>query len=609
MEFAEFSVITRNFCPHLTFFHSLPARPIRPPERHETYMSTSTEREIWARTAQIVLKDPEVGPAAAGQLGLAVPRGVAAHTMYLAVAHELTMQLLESRLRPAIMRAFAQIPEAHQIESFVVLVDPEVANEISHDDNDRDSRDEQQFREDQDVNAQDRYEHSESQLPSVQGTESSDWDSDGERMTSESAYDPFSEDDGYERARNPRHLRAVPRETDRDNFGQDPSQRRDRREDWNHERRSNDYREQTSDRRPERPIRATARHAGEKFGIEPRLNTKYGFDTFVIGQSNRFAHAAAVAVAEAPARAYNPLFIYGDSGLGKTHLLHAIGLYALELFPDIQVRYVSSEDFTNDFINSIANNQGAQFHSRYRSVDLLLVDDIQFLEGKAETQEAFFHTFNTLHDHNKQVVITSDVQPKQLRGFEDRMLSRFEWGLLTDIQAPDLETRIAILRKKAQREGLTVDDEILEFIATKFTSNIRELEGTLIRVTAFANLNKQPIDMNLVHTVLKDLISLNGDNEVQPGDIISETSEYFGISIDDLHGPGRSQQIALARQIAMYLCRELTPLSLPKIGQLFGGRDHTTVMYAHKKIANLIAEDRSTYNQVQELTSHIKQGK
>ncbi|MGO3778714.1 MAG: chromosomal replication initiator protein DnaA [Canibacter sp.] len=572
-------------------------------------MSTSTEREIWARTAQIVLKDPEVGPAAAGQLGLAVPRGVAAHTMYLAVAHELTMQLLESRLRPAIMRAFAQIPEAHQIESFVVLVDPEVANEISHDDNDRDSRDEQQFREDQDVNAQDRYDHSESQLPSVQGTESSDWDSDGERMTSESAYDPFSEDDGYERARNPRHLRAVPRETDRDNFGQEPSQRRDRREDWNHERRSNDYREQTSDRRPERPIRATARHAGEKFGIEPRLNTKYGFDTFVIGQSNRFAHAAAVAVAEAPARAYNPLFIYGDSGLGKTHLLHAIGLYALELFPDIQVRYVSSEDFTNDFINSIANNQGAQFHSRYRSVDLLLVDDIQFLEGKAETQEAFFHTFNTLHDHNKQVVITSDVQPKQLRGFEDRMLSRFEWGLLTDIQAPDLETRIAILRKKAQREGLTVDDEILEFIATKFTSNIRELEGTLIRVTAFANLNKQPIDMNLVHTVLKDLISLNGDNEVQPGDIISETSEYFGISIDDLHGPGRSQQIALARQIAMYLCRELTPLSLPKIGQLFGGRDHTTVMYAHKKIANLIAEDRSTYNQVQELTSHIKQGK
>lgn len=609
MEFAEFSVITRNFCPHLTFFHSLPARPIRPPERHETYMSTSTEREIWARTAQIVLKDPEVGPAAAGQLGLAVPRGVAAHTMYLAVAHELTMQLLESRLRPAIMRAFAQIPEAHQIESFVVLVDPEVANEISHDDNDRDSRDEQQFREDQDVNAQDRYDHSETQLPSVQGTESSDWDSDGERMTSESAYDPFSEDDGYERARNPRHLRAVPRETDRDNFGQEPSQRRDRREDWNHERRSNDYREQTSDRRPERPIRATARHAGEKFGIEPRLNTKYGFDTFVIGQSNRFAHAAAVAVAEAPARAYNPLFIYGDSGLGKTHLLHAIGLYALELFPDIQVRYVSSEDFTNDFINSIANNQGAQFHSRYRSVDLLLVDDIQFLEGKAETQEAFFHTFNTLHDHNKQVVITSDVQPKQLRGFEDRMLSRFEWGLLTDIQAPDLETRIAILRKKAQREGLTVDDEILEFIATKFTSNIRELEGTLIRVTAFANLNKQPIDMNLVHTVLKDLISLNGDNEVQPGDIISETSEYFGISIDDLHGPGRSQQIALARQIAMYLCRELTPLSLPKIGQLFGGRDHTTVMYAHKKIANLIAEDRSTYNQVQELTSHIKQGK
>ena len=360
--------------------------------------------------------------------------------------------------------------------------------------------------------------------------------------------------------------------------------------------------------RPERPVHEPrSRHAASAPPVDPHLNEKYDFDSFVIGQSNRLAHAAALAVAESPAQSYNPLFIYGDSGLGKTHLLHAIGHYSRELFPEIRVRYVSSEDFTNDFINSIANNQGAQFQDRYRNVDVLLVDDIQFLEGKAETQEAFFHTFNTLHSHNKQVVITSDVQPKQLRGFEERITSRFEWGLLTDIQAPDLETRIAILRKKAQREHLDVDDAILEFIASKFSSNIRELEGTLIRVTAFANLNRQRIDMQLVQTVLKDLISIDSDNEVQPSDIISKTAEYFDLAVDELYGPSRAQQIALARQIAMYLCRELTQLSLPKIGQLFGGRDHTTVMYAHKKIAQLITERRSVYNQVSELTTRIRQ--
>ena len=356
-----------------------------------------------------------------------------------------------------------------------------------------------------------------------------------------------------------------------------------------------------------RPVEQPHARHGQTEIADSRLNEKYRFDSFVIGQSNRFAHAAAVAVAEAPARAYNPLFIYGDSGLGKTHLLHAIGHYARELYPEIRVRYVSSEDFTNDFINSIANNQGAAFHARYRGVDLLLIDDIQFLEGKAETQEAFFHTFNTLHDHSKQVVITSDVPPKQLRGFEDRMRSRFEWGLLTDIQVPDLETRIAILRKKAKRENLEIDHSILEFIASKFTSNIRELEGTLIRVTAFASLNQQRIEMPLVQTVLKDLITLDEDNEVQPTDIISHTAEYFDLALDDLYGPSRAQQIATARQIAMYLCRELTPLSLPKIGQLFGGRDHTTVMYAHKKITQLIAERRSIFNQVTELTTRIKQ--
>jgi chromosomal replication initiator protein len=339
---------------------------------------------------------------------------------------------------------------------------------------------------------------------------------------------------------------------------------------------------------------------------DTRLNPKYSFDNFVIGGSNRFAHAAAVAVAEAPAKAYNPLFIYGDSGLGKTHLLHAIGHYAISLYPGVRVRYVSSEEFTNDFINSIANNRGAAFHSRYRDIDLLLIDDIQFLQGKAETQEAFFHTFNTLHDHNKQVVITSDLPPKHLTGFEDRMRTRFEWGLITDVQTPDLETRIAILRKKAQSERLRVPDDILEFMATKVSSNVRELEGTLIRVTAFASLNRTPVDMALVQTVLKDLITLDDDNIIAPVDIINHTAEYFKLSVDDLYGSSRSQAIATARQIAMYLCREMTSLSLPKIGQLFGGRDHTTVMYANNKIGKLMTEKRSIYNQVTEISNRIK---
>ena len=340
---------------------------------------------------------------------------------------------------------------------------------------------------------------------------------------------------------------------------------------------------------------------------DSRLNPKYNFDNFVIGGSNRFAHAAAVAVAEAPAKAYNPLFIYGDSGLGKTHLLHAIGHYAESLYPGIRVRYVSSEEFTNDFINSIANNRASVFQSRYREIDILLIDDIQFLQGKDSTQEAFFHTFNTLHDHNKQVVITSDLPPKLLIGFEDRMRSRFEWGLITDVQAPDLETRIAILRKKAQSEKLQVENEILEYMATKVSSNIRELEGTLIRVTAFANLNRQPVDMPLVQTVLKDLITLDEDNVIAPVDIINHTADYFKLTVDDLYGSSRSQAVATARQIAMYLCREMTNLSLPKIGQLFGNRDHTTVMYANKKITELMKERRSIYNQVTELTSRIKQ--
>ena len=337
-----------------------------------------------------------------------------------------------------------------------------------------------------------------------------------------------------------------------------------------------------------------------------RLNPKYLFETFVIGSSNRFAHAAAVAVAEAPAKAYNPLFIYGDSGLGKTHLLHAIGHYAQRLYTAARVRYVSSEEFTNDFINSIRDDKASAFQRRYRDVDILLVDDIQFLENKERTQEEFFHTFNTLHNANKQIVISSDRAPKQLSTLEDRLRNRFEWGLITDIQPPDLETRIAILRKKAAQERLSAPPEVLEYIASKIATNIRELEGALIRVTAFASLNRQGVDLALAEIVLKDLIPDNTGPEITAAAIMAQTAAYFGLSIEDLCGSSRSRVLVNARQIAMYLCRELTDMSLPKIGQQFGGRDHTTVMHADRKIRSLMAERRSIYNQVTELTNRIK---
>ncbi|CAB4879054.1 MAG: chromosomal replication initiator protein DnaA [Actinobacteria bacterium] len=337
-----------------------------------------------------------------------------------------------------------------------------------------------------------------------------------------------------------------------------------------------------------------------------RLNAKYTFDTFVIGSSNRFAHAAAVAVAEQPARAYNPLFIYGGSGLGKTHLLHAIGHYTRALYNGTRVRYVSSEEFTNEFINSIRDDKAAGFQRRYRDVDVLLVDDIQFLSGKVQTQEEFFHTFNTLHNANKQIVVTSDLPPKQLPDFEDRMRSRFEWGLMTDVQPPDLETRIAILRKKSVQERLVAPPEVLEYIASKISSNIRELEGALIRVTAFASLNRQPVDLTITEIVLKDLFPSDTGPEITAAQIMAATASYFGVTIDDLCGASRSRVLVTARQIAMYLCRELTDLSLPKIGQAFGGRDHTTVMHADRKIRQLMAERRSLFNQVTDLTGRIK---
>ncbi|GAA3706388.1 hypothetical protein GCM10022377_20140 [Zhihengliuella alba] len=338
-----------------------------------------------------------------------------------------------------------------------------------------------------------------------------------------------------------------------------------------------------------------------------RLNPKYIFDTFVIGASNRFAHAAAAAVAEGPAKAYNPLFIYGDSGLGKTHLLHAIGHYARHLFNGIRVRYVNSEEFTNDFINSIRDDEGTSFKQTYRNVDILLIDDIQFLANKDATQEEFFHTFNALYNDTKQVVITSDLPPKQLAGFEDRMRSRFEWGLITDIQPPELETRIAILRKKAEAEGLLAPDDVMEYIASKISTNIRELEGALIRVTAFASLNNQAVDMALAETVLKDLITDEDAQEITPQAIIAQTAEYFSLTIEELNSKSRTRTLVTARQIAMYLLRELTDMSLPKIGAVLGGRDHTTVIHADRKIRELMAERRSVFNQVTELTNRIKQ--
>ncbi|MBO3724108.1 chromosomal replication initiator protein DnaA [Actinomyces bowdenii] len=343
-----------------------------------------------------------------------------------------------------------------------------------------------------------------------------------------------------------------------------------------------------------------------------QLNPRYTFDTYVTGSSNRFAHATALAVAEAPARAYNPLFIYGGSGLGKTHLLHAIGHYARTLNPGIRVKYVNSEVFVSDFIACVRDGNQDDgrmegFKRRYREVDILLVDDIQFLQGKESTLEEFFHTFNSLHSSGKQVVLTSDQPPKALGGLDERLRSRFEWGLLADVQPPDLETRIAILSRKGTAEGLDLPLDVLEYIASRVTTNIRELEGALIRVTAFASLNKQPVDQTLAEMVLKDIISDPEGQEITTSLIMAQTADYFGITIDDLCSANRSRTIVSARHVAMYLCRELTDLSLPKIGREFGGRDHTTVMSADKKIRTLMAERRSTFNQVTELTSRIKQ--
>ena len=336
------------------------------------------------------------------------------------------------------------------------------------------------------------------------------------------------------------------------------------------------------------------------------LNEKYTFDRFVIGASNRFAHAAAFAVAEAPAEAYNPLFIYGGAGLGKTHLLQAVGHYTMTLFPQLACRYVTSEQFTNEFIDAISNGRQVPFQRRYRDVDVLLIDDIQFLESKERTQEEFFHTFNALHNAEKQIVISSDRPPKQIGQLEERLRTRFEWGLMTDVQPPDLETRLAILRKKSEQENLRVPRDVMELIAGRISSNIRELEGALIRVTAAGSLQHTEVNLHMAQLVLKDLFPDSGSSEIGVGLIMSETAAYFGVSLDELCSGSRTRQLVNARQIAMYLTRELTDLSLPKIGQAFGGRDHTTVMHANNKISGLMQERPAIYQQVQELTSRVK---
>ena len=518
---------------------------------------------LWARTLERLAAQGEVTPQFQAWLSLTRPIAVVEDTVVLAAPHEFAKDVLESRLRPALTSALAA--EIGREVRVAVTVETSTGTDTEID----------------------LVEH-----PSAH-------DSHSERADAGSG---GLGDGGSRTAGEISRGRAAGDSGIGSDIGSDIGSGNTRRSDTD---RGNQH--GTHETQPTRSHLGTGREPGGRREIEPaRLNPKYTFETFVIGASNRFAHAAAVAVAEAPAKAYNPLFIYGDSGLGKTHLLHAIGHYAMGLFHGARVRYVSSEEFTNDFINSIRDGKAEGFRRRYREVDVLLVDDIQFLENKEQTQEEFFHTFNTLHNANKQIVISSDRPPKQLVTLEDRLRNRFEWGLLTDVQPPELETRIAILRKKAAQERLNVPNDVMEYIASKIASNIRELEGALIRVTAFASLNRQGVDLSLAEVVLKDLIPDSQGPEITAATIMGATASYFGISLEDLCGSSRSRVLVTARQVAMYLCRELTDLSLPKIGQLFGGRDHTTVMHADRKIRSLMAERRSIYNQVTELTNRIK---
>lgn len=364
---------------------------------------------------------------------------------------------------------------------------------------------------------------------------------------------------------------------------------------------------------PPAPVQDSPRSGNDAAG-QGNLNDRYGFESYVTGDSNRLASSAARAVAEQPAEAYNPLFIYGDSGLGKTHLLHAIGLYAKELRPEARVLYVSAESFTNDFIKSITHNTAEKasdgsfaFHERYRHVDFLLIDDIQFMSGKEQTQEAFFHTFNALHGKNKQVVITSDKAPRHMAGFEDRMTSRFEWGLLSDVQPPSLETRVAILRMKAASQNITLRDDVLMFVAERVQTNIRELEGSLTRIAAFSNLYNRPLDVDAAADVLQGILRSGKERQITIETIMAVTCEFYGVSLEELKGSSRSRKLVDARQVAMYLTRELTDMSLPKIGAGFGNRDHSTVMHSVRKITKRITDEQTIFDEVQELTARIRQ--
>lgn len=337
------------------------------------------------------------------------------------------------------------------------------------------------------------------------------------------------------------------------------------------------------------------------------LNPKYTFQSFVIGNSNRFAHAASLAVAESPAKAYNPLFIYGGVGLGKTHLMHAIGHYILQENPKAKVVYVSSEKFTNELINAIKDDKNEEFRNKYRKVDVLLIDDIQFIAGKERTQEEFFHTFNALHEENKQIILSSDRPPKEIPTLEDRLRSRFEWGLIADIQPPDFETRMAILKKKADVEGLNVPNEVMVYIATKIKSNIRELEGALIRIIAYSSLTNRDVSVDLASEALKDIISNKESAPVTVKTIQESVANYYNLRIEDLKSQRRTRNIAYPRQIAMYLSRKLTDMSLPKIGEEFGGRDHTTVIHAYEKISDSLNTDESLQHTVNDITKKLTQ--
>ena len=361
----------------------------------------------------------------------------------------------------------------------------------------------------------------------------------------------------------------------------------------------------STDVEPDLPV-AAAVDAAEPVADHLNFHPKYTFDSFVIGSSNRFAHAAALAVSEAPATSYNPLFIYGEAGLGKTHLLHAIGRYVAECHPDSTIQYVSTEQFLNDFVFALQHRTIPELHRRYRAVDLLLLDDIQFIEGKERFQEELFHTFNALHPKS-QIVLTSDRPPKKIATLEERLRTRFEWGLITDIQPPDLETRLAILRKKTETDRLRVSDEVMDYIASRIQTNIRELEGALIRVTAYASLTRSEVTLELAQNVLQSLLPNGNETRVTSDLVISVASEYFDVSVEEICSASRSRPLVTARQTAMYLCRELTDLSLPKIGERFGGRDHSTVIFAVNKVRQQLQERESSFEQVRELTTRIRQ--